>query len=73
MPMLACIHHVSWVVPTEGGKHTCLYCKEVVAKKNVYPKWEEMGAEYQRKWDAHEQGGTAPATPPPPPAPPAET
>jgi hypothetical protein len=64
MPMLACVHHVSWVVPTEGGKHTCVYCKEIVTKKDVYPKWEDLGAEYQRKWDAHEKGETAVAVEP---------
>ena len=62
MSMLACIHHVSWVVPVEGGKHQCLYCREIVAKKDIYPKFEEMGVDYQTKWDQHEKG-PAPAEP----------
>lgn len=61
MPMLACHHYVSWIVPVEGGKHQCLYCREIVTKKNVYPKFEDLGADYQREWDAHEKGETKPA------------
>lgn len=61
MPMLACIHNVSWVVPVAGGKHQCLYCRATVAKKDLYPKWDDLGAEYQKAWDAHEN--------PPAPAP----
>ena len=54
--MLACTHHVSWIKPTEGGKHLCSYCKEVVAKKQIYPKFEDLGADFQRRWDRHEKG-----------------
>ena len=46
MPMLACLHNVSWVVPAPGGKHQCLYCKAIVAKKDIYPKWDDLGTEY---------------------------
>jgi hypothetical protein len=60
MPMLACTHYVSWVIPIEGGKHLCQYCREVVAKKNIYPKWEDLGEEFQKRWDAHEKGEAAP-------------
>jgi hypothetical protein len=65
MAMLSCTHHVSWVVPVDGGKHQCLYCREIVTKKDVYPKFEELGADYQARWDRHEKGeiagGTTPA------------
>jgi hypothetical protein len=57
--MLACIHHVGWVVPIAGGKHQCLYCREEVAKKDIYPKFEDLGAEYQSRWDRHEKGEAA--------------
>ncbi len=45
MPMLACIHYVSWVVPIDGGKHQCLYCRETVSKKDIYPKFRRSGRE----------------------------
>jgi len=65
MPMLACLHNASWVIPAPGGKHQCLYCKAFVAKKDIYPKWEDLGVDYQKAWDAHETGGAPPAPPPP--------
>src|SRR5688572_12853944 len=43
MPMLACTHHVSWIAPAEGGKHQCLYCREMVTKKDIFPKWDDLG------------------------------
>jgi hypothetical protein len=58
MPMLACVHHVTWVAPAPTGKHQCQYCKEFVTKKDIYPKWEDLGAEFQAKWDRHERGET---------------
>lgn len=64
MAMLACIHFVSWVVPVEGGKHKCNNCRELVTKKQLYPKFEDLGAEYQKAWDAHE-GPAADAAPAP--------
>lgn len=67
MAMLACIHFVSWVVPVDGGKHRCNYCRETVTKKQVYPKFEDLGAAYQQAWDAHE-GPSAAAAPAPAPA-----
>jgi len=51
--MLACIHYVSWVVPIDGGKHQCLYCRETVSKKDIYPKFEDLGLDYQTRWDRH--------------------
>lgn len=59
MPMLACVHFVSWVVPVEGGKHRCQYCRAIVVKKDLYPKFDDLGPDYQQKWDAHEQSGAA--------------
>ena len=56
MPMLACTHHVSWIVPFEGGKHRCVYCHEIVTKKDVYPKFDDLGRDFQAKWDRHEKG-----------------
>lgn len=64
MAMLGCIHNVSWVVPVDGGKHQCLYCREIVTKKQIYPKFEDLGPDYQKKWDAHEPAA-APAEPKP--------
>ena len=61
MPMLACSHFVSWVVPVEAGKHQCMYCREIVAKKEIYPKFEDLGPDFQKRWDAHEKGESAPA------------
>ena len=42
--------------PVEGGKHLCSYCKELVIKKDIYPKWDDLGAAFQAKWDRHEKG-----------------
>jgi hypothetical protein len=58
MAHLACIHHVSWLAAIPGGKHQCLYCREIVTKKDIYPKFEDLGAEFQQKWDRHEKGET---------------
>jgi len=63
MPMLACLHNASWVIQAPGGKHQCLYCKAFVAKKDVYPKWDDLGAEYQARWNAHESPPAAAAAP----------
>lgn len=60
MPMLACVHNVSWVISIPGGQHQCQYCRSIVAKKDIYPKWDDLGPEFQQKWDAHEKGGAAP-------------
>lgn len=66
MAHLACIHHVSWLSPVPGGKHECLYCREIVTKKDIYPKFENLGVEFQQKWDLHEKGESAPAPSEPP-------
>src|SRR6185436_7319755 len=65
MPMLACTHHVTWIAPAEGGKHQCLYCREFVTKKDIFPKWDDLGPDFQKRWDAHEKGETAAAAPKP--------
>lgn len=49
-----CPHHIQWVVPVERGLHQCLQCYEVVTKKDVIPKFEDLGAEAQARWDSHE-------------------
>ena len=65
MPMLACTHHVAWLKPVAGGKHQCGNCKAVVAKKDIYPKFEELGAEFQARWEQHEKSAApAPAAAP---------
>ena len=69
MPMLACTHHVSWLKPAEGGKFLCSYCKDFVTRKDIWPKFEELGEDFQRRWEAHEKGqpmetlNTAPTPP----------
>lgn len=69
MAMLSCIHFVSWVIPVEAGQHRCRYCGEIVTKKTLYPKFDDLGAEFQRRWDAHEATGPAPVAPAKPAAP----
>jgi hypothetical protein len=59
MPMLACIHNASWVIPAPNRQHQCLYCKAFVTKKDIYPKWDDLGADYQKLWDVHEKGEVA--------------
>ena len=65
MAMLSCIHHVTWLRAVEGGKHQCSYCREIVTKKDIYPKFEDLGAEFQQRWDRHEQGEGAKSPAPP--------
>ncbi len=64
--MLNCPHHISWVRPVEGGLHQCILCTQVVTKKDVYPKLEDLTEELRRRWDAHEATRPAPAPPSPP-------
>lgn len=52
--MLTCVHHVSWIRELPGGVHQCILCFQAVAKKDVYPKFEDMPEEYRRRWDEHE-------------------
>ena len=53
--MLNCQHHISWVRAVEGGLHQCILCTAVVTKKDVYPKLEDLPAEFGRRWDEHER------------------
>ena len=61
-----CPHHIQWVAPVGQGLHQCMLCYEVVSKKDVIPKFEDLGPEFQKRWDEHEQAGTkSPAAPAP--------
>ena len=62
-----CPHHIQWIVPVNDGLHQCLQCTEVVTKKDVTPRFEELGPEVQKRWDAHEASAKPrdPAVPPP--------
>ena len=62
-----CPHHVQWVIEAPNGLHQCLHCYDAVTKKDVTPRFEDLGAEFQRRWDAHE--ATAPKAAPPAAAP----
>ncbi len=57
--MLTCVHHVQWVRSVEGGLHQCILCQQVVGKKDVYPKLEDLPEEFRRRWDEHEAAGAA--------------
>lgn len=65
MSMLACTHHVSWLKPADGGKWTCGYCKSVVTKKDIYPKFDELGPTFQARWEGHEKGESLAPAPAP--------
>jgi hypothetical protein len=54
-----CVHHISWIVPVEGGLHQCIQCQQIVSRKDVYPKLEDLGEELRRRWDEHEARGAA--------------
>jgi hypothetical protein len=66
--VLNCPHHIQWVRPIDGGLHQCILCQQVVTKKDVYPKLEELSAELRARWDAHEAKGEAREPGPPGPA-----
>lgn len=51
---------MQWVRPVAGGLHQCILCQQVVTKKDVYPKFEDLPLEFQRRWDEHEAAGEAP-------------
>ena len=59
MGMLACAHHISWVVPVAGGLHMCNFCREIVKKSETLPKVADL-PDLEKKWDAHEKGEAAP-------------
>jgi hypothetical protein len=60
-----CPHHIQWVVAVPRGLHQCLQCSEVVAKKDVTPKFDDLGPEAQKRWDAHEASARPAAAAPP--------
>ena len=66
--MLTCTHHIQWVRPVENGLHQCILCFQVVGRKDVYPKLEDLPPEVRSRWDAHEATRAAPADPPDPKA-----
>jgi hypothetical protein len=39
-----------------------MQCFEAVAKKDVTPKFEDLGVELQKRWDAHEARAPKPAS-----------
>jgi hypothetical protein len=55
-----CPHHIQWVVEAHNGLHQCLQCFEAVAKKDITPKFEDLGVEFQKRWDAHEARAVKP-------------
>jgi len=56
-------------VEVPGGLHQCIQCSQVVSAKDVYPKLEDLPAEFRRRWEAHEATRSPPATPAPGPPP----
>jgi hypothetical protein len=65
--VLNCQHHISWIRPVAGGLHQCILCQQVVTKKDVTPKLEDLTEELRRRWDAHEATRAPPADGPPRP------
>jgi len=58
-----CSHHIQWVIEAPNGLHQCVQCFEAVTKKDITPKFEDLGAEIQRRWDAHEASSAKVAEP----------
>jgi hypothetical protein len=56
MASIACQHHISWVVEVEPGLHKCILCTEIVSKKQITPKFEDLPVEFQRHWEEFEKG-----------------
>ncbi len=52
--VLTCVHHVQWVREIPGGLHQCIQCHQVVGRKDVHPKLEDLPPEFRRRWDEHE-------------------
>lgn len=55
--------------PVAGGLHQCILCQQIVTKKDVYPKLEDLTEELRRRWDAHEATRPLPEPAPAPPKP----
>jgi hypothetical protein len=60
-----CPHHIQWVIEAPNGLHQCLQCFDAVTKKDITPKFEDLGEALQKRWDAHEARAPkgAPAVP----------
>lgn len=56
---MLCVHHVQWVVPVAYGLHRCIQCGAIVGKKDVTPRFDDLGPEFARRWDEHERSGAA--------------
>ena len=56
-----CPHHVAWLLPVRQGLHQCFQCWQVVTRKEITPKFEDLPTEFQRRWEDHEKEGP-PAT-----------
>jgi hypothetical protein len=52
--VLTCVHHVQWVRRVPGGLHQCIQCYQVVTRKDVTPKFEDLTDEFRRRWEEHE-------------------
>ncbi len=61
--MLTCIHHVQWIREVPGGLHQCIQCFQVLARKDVYPRFEDLPEWVRRRWDEHEASGASAAGP----------
>ncbi len=61
VPVLNCVHHVQWVRRVPGGLHQCILCQQVVTRKDVYPRFEDLGPEFRERWEAHERTASEPA------------
>jgi hypothetical protein len=59
MASIACQHHISWVIEVAPGMHQCILCTEVVNKKQITPKFDDLPAEFRRHWDEFEAGAGA--------------
>jgi hypothetical protein len=58
--MLGCIHHVQWLLPAPEGRWRCNNCKAPVTRKDVYPRFDELGEDFARRWELHEKGEPVP-------------
>jgi len=61
--MLNCVHHVQWVREVPGGLHQCIHCQQVVTRKDVTPRFEDLPDGFRRRWEAHEASREQPAAP----------
>lgn len=59
--MLNCVHHVQWVQEVAGGLHQCIHCHQVVQKKDVTPRFEELPEAFRQRWEEHEARRAQPA------------